>query len=130
MAAHAKHASYRTFLDNLQMHGEDEATKIFRLEHDCMEAVHAFAREHNIDCESWEGDTVDIIYDEGQWIKAKEAVSEIQRVLGKNDPAARYIFRDKIEAEKNFGTKGAVDSVSYRAGSLNAYNLVIGILKL
>lgn len=127
---HTKHASYRTFLDNLRMHGEDEAARIVKFEHECMEAVHAFARDHDIDCESWEGDTVDIIYDEGQWNQAKEAVSEIQRVLGNHDPAGRYIFWDTIEAEKNFWTKGAVGAVSYRAGSLNAYKLVIGILKL
>lgn len=127
---HTKHASYRSFLDNLQLHGQDEAAKIVRFEHGCMRAVHAFAREHGIECDSWEGDTVDIFYDEGQLIKAKEAVSEIQRVVGTNDPASRYEFWDGIETEKKFLTKDAWGSVSYRAGSLNPYKLVIGVLKL
>lgn len=127
---HTKHASYRSFLDNLHLHGQDEAAKIVRFEHDCMTAVHAFAREHGIECDSWEGDTVDIFYDEGQWIKAKKAVAEMQRILEPNEPASRYSFWNAIETEKRFMTKGAWGAVSYRAGSLSAYKLVIGVLKL
>lgn len=127
---HTKHASYRSFLENLQMYGEDEAAKIVRFEYDCMIGVHAFAREHGIECDSWEGDTVDVFYDEGQWIKAKRAVTEMQRILGTDEPASRYNFWNETETETKFMTKGARGAVSYRAGSLSAYKLVIGILKL
>lgn len=127
---HTKHASYRSFLDNLQLQGEDEAAKIIRFEYNCMTAVHAFAREHDIECDSWEGDTVDVFYDEGQWIKAKKAVDEIKRVLGPNDPASRYEFWTSSETEEKFLTQGALGALTYRAGSLSAYKLVIGVLKL
>ena len=127
---HTKHASYRAFMDNMRTHGEAEAAKIARFEYSGMKAVHAFARENNIDCDSWEGDTVDIFYDEGQWNKAKKAVAEIRRVLGTKDPAARYIFWDAVEAEQKFLAVGTVGAVSYEAGSLSAYKFAIGMLQI
>ncbi|MCJ1481284.1 hypothetical protein MMC06_001441 [Schaereria dolodes] len=125
---HTKCASYRSFLDNMQCLGEEEAAKIVRLEYACMKAVHAFARKNGIDCESWEGNTVDVIYSESQWNLAKAAVGEIKRVLGQNDPAAAYQFWNSKETEAQFLTKGAVGAVTYEAGSLSGYKFVTGIL--
>ena len=127
---HTKHASYREFLDNVKLYGEAEAAKIVRFEYSCMKAVHAFARELTIQCDSWEGDTVDVIYDHWQWEKAKKAVDEIRRVLGDDDPAARYTFWDAEQTEKKFLTEGSLGAVSYEAGSLSAYKFVIGVLSL
>ena len=127
---HTKCASYRSFLDNLKSMGEAEAAKIVRYEYTCMKAVHAFARQHGIACDSWEGDTVDVFYDESQWKAAKEAVTQLQRVLGKRDPAARYHFWDAHEAEKKFLTSGTFGALSYEAGSMSAYKLVTGSLEL
>ncbi len=127
---HTKCASYRAFLDNMRTHGEEEAARIARFEYGCMKAVHEFAKKHNIHCESWEGDTVDIIYEHRQWQKAKKAVDEMRRVLGRDDPAARYIFWNPEQIEQEFLTKGALGAVSYEAGSLNAYAFVIGMLDL
>lgn len=127
---HTKCASYRSFMDNMQAHGEEEAAKIARFEYNGMKAVHAFAREHSISCDSWQGDTVDIIYDESQWKKAKTAVGEIRRVLGEDDPAAKYRFWEAEEVEQKFFATGALGAVSYEAGSLSAYKFVIGMLKL
>ena len=127
---HTKCASYRSFPDNMRTHGEDEAARIARFEYNCMKAVHAFAREHNIECDSWEGDTVDIIYEYNQWQKARKAINEMRRVLGRDDPAARYIFWDPEQTEVEFLAKGAFGAVSYEAGSLSAYKFVIGMLGL
>ncbi|MCJ1293266.1 hypothetical protein MMC34_004820 [Xylographa carneopallida] len=110
--------------------GEAEAAKIVRYEYACMKAVHAFAREHAIECDSWEGDTVDIIYDEDQWKAAKLAVKEIRKVLGTSDPASVYHFWDTNEAENKFLSPGAFGAVSYEAGSLSPYKFVIGVLRL
>ena len=127
---HTKCASYRAFLDNVKGEGEEEAAKIVRFEYGCMKAVHKFAREHQIECDSWEGDTVDIIYDQDQWVRAQNAINEIQRILGKDDPAARYEFHDASETAKRFLVDGAIGAVSYDAGSISAYKFVIGILEL
>lgn len=127
---HTKAASYRAFLDNVRDQGEEEAAKIVRFEYDSIKAVHAFAREHKIQCDSWEGETVDIFYDEGQWTRAKKAILEIRRVLGDEDPAAQYKFHGALETKERFLVDGALGSVSYSAGSISAYMFVIGVLEL
>ncbi|KAI4097365.1 MAG: hypothetical protein LQ344_000464 [Seirophora lacunosa] len=127
---HTKAASYRAFLDNVATLGEDEAAKIVRLEHSCIKAVHAFAREHSINCGSWEGDTVDVIFDESQWTRAKKSIAEIRRVLGHDHPAALYSLHDSNETKEKFLVGGALGSVSYAAGSISAYQFVVGMLEL
>lgn len=127
---HTKSASYRAFLDNVQDQGEEEAAKIVRFEYNCMKAVHAFAREQKIDCDSWEGETVDIIYDQGHWVQAKKAITEMKRILGDGDPAAQQRFHDASVTEEKYLVGGALGSVSYEAGSINAYKFVMGVLEL
>lgn len=127
---HTKAASYRAVLDNIRDQGDEEAAKIVRFEYNSIKAIHAFARKHKIECDSWEGETVDIVYDEGQWMRAKKAVSEIKRVLGDDDPAAQYEFHGALETKKRFLVDGALGSVSYSAGSISAYMFVMGVLEL
>ncbi|KAI4233574.1 MAG: hypothetical protein L6R40_007025 [Gallowayella cf. fulva] len=127
---HTKAASYRAFLDNCRDQGEKEAVKIARFEYKCMKAVHAFARQHGIDCDSWEGDTVDVIYDNSQWLRAKKAVSEMRRILGETDPAVQYRFHDASETAEKFLTAGALGAVSYEAGSISGYKFVVGMLEM
>ena len=127
---HTKCASYREFLDNVRNVGEEESAKITKLQFNTVRAVHAFAREHRIQCDSWQGDTVDVFYDQGQLERARKAVAEIKRVLGEKDPAARYVFYDADETEKKFLAQGSLGCVQYEAGSLSAYKFVIGVLDL
>ena len=127
---HTKHGSYRSFLDNLRTYGEEEAARIAIFEYRCMKAVHAFARDQHIECDSWEGDTVDVIYDLGQWNRAKVAVDEMRRVLGNDEPAAKYTFWNADEASDKFLTTDSYGALSYEGGSLSAYKFVIGMLNL
>lgn len=127
---HTKCASYRSFLDNLHRLGKEEAVKTARFEYNCMRAVHAFAREKDIQCDSWEGDTVDVIYDENQWKEANKAIKEMKSLMGDQDPAAMYKFWDKVETQEKFLTKGAYGAVTYEAGSINSYDFVCGVLGL
>lgn len=130
LGGHTKGGSYRSFLSNARKLGDSEAIKIARLEYDCMKAVHAFAREHSIECDSRELDTVDVVYDQGQW---DEAVKSIRYMLSKmkaNEPASRYKLWTAEEASEKFLTHGAVGAISYAAGSLSAYKFVVGMLRL
>ena len=95
-----------------------------------MVQTHDFIREHQIDCDSRRLDTVDIVYDQEQWEQAHESVASMQNLMGHDDPAAKYTFWDTAETAERFLTPGAVGSITYEAGSLSAYKLVIGILKL
>ncbi|KAG9237128.1 FAD dependent oxidoreductase [Amylocarpus encephaloides] len=137
---HTKAASYRSFPSNLQTLGKDEAIKIARLEYRTIQATHNFARAHNIDCESRNCDTVDIIYDDGQWADTISAIALMKEIFteeGDKDGVARYHVYDASEAQKKFhvhgqGTEGesVKGAVCYEAGSISAYKFTIGILKL
>ena len=127
---HTKCVAYREILDNVRDLGEEEAAKIARFGFNCMRNTHAFAREHGIECDSWQGDTVDVIYDQGQWNKAQEAIPVLKRILGNEDPVARSKFWDADEAKKKFLAQGSLGAISYEAGSLSAYKLVIGVLAI
>ncbi|RMZ78481.1 hypothetical protein DV737_g3878, partial [Chaetothyriales sp. CBS 132003] len=127
---HTKTATYRTFLDNVARAGEDDAVKIGRLEYNCMRAVHDFIAEHGIAADSVRCDSVDVFYDEAEFQRAQKSVALMHKLMGTSDPAAAYYFVDAAETAAKYLCANAVGSVKYEAGSLNAYKLTIGILKL
>ncbi|KAK0704113.1 FAD dependent oxidoreductase-domain-containing protein [Apiosordaria backusii] len=99
---HTKAASYRSFLGHVSSLGEGEAVKIARLEYDNIKAVHNFAKQHGIECDLVEGDTVDVVYDEGQWVEAQEAVGKMRGVFSVDDPVGRYELLTKEELERDY----------------------------
>ncbi|RMZ90546.1 hypothetical protein DV736_g2223, partial [Chaetothyriales sp. CBS 134916] len=110
--------------------GEDDAVKIGRLEYNCMQAVHDFIAEHGIAADSVRCDSVDVFYDEAAFQHAQKSVALMHKLMGTTDPAAGYYFLDGAETAAKYLCGNAVGSVKYEAGSLNAYKLTIGILKL
>ncbi|KAL1955551.1 hypothetical protein VTO42DRAFT_8430 [Malbranchea cinnamomea] len=126
---HTKGASYVYFAHNAETLGVEEAVKIAKLEYNNIKQTHAFAREHNIPCDSNPCDTVDIIYDQQSWDDGIKAIEMMKKAMP-GDPASHYKLWSSKEAEERFLCKGAVGAISYEAGSISAYKLVIGILKL
>ncbi|PVH75170.1 FAD dependent oxidoreductase [Cadophora sp. DSE1049] len=131
---HTKAASYRTFLSNSTI-SLSTAKKIARLEYATIKGVHAFASAHNINCDSWTGDTVDIMYDKEQWeasLKGIEAIREAFKGEEDEGTVGRYNIWSAEEARDKWSVdgKGVVGAVSYEAGSLSAYKFVLGVLKL
>jgi glycine/D-amino acid oxidase-like deaminating enzyme len=126
---HTKGASYRSFLDNIAQIGPEDAIKIAQLEYNCMVAVHDFIAQHNIACDARRLHTVDIFYDRIQWDKAHESV-QLMQTLMPDHPAAKYTFHNPSETASKFHCSNTLGSLSYEAGSLSAYILTIGILKL
>jgi glycine/D-amino acid oxidase-like deaminating enzyme len=117
----------------VQAIGPAEAIKIARLEYNTIKAVHAFARLHEIDCESATRDTVDIIYDQGQWDDAVRSIELMRKLMPEDlEGAAQYKFHSAEEAQDRFLCTGdePLGAISYQAGSLSAYKFVIGLLKL
>lgn len=128
---HTKAASYLSFPYHQRAHGTETAAKIARLELANIRAVHAFARTHNIDCESNPCKTVDVIYDAAQWQRAQDSVKAMQDAMP-GDDAAVYTLHGADEVREMFycGDEGVCGGVSYEAGSLNAYRFTIGVLRL
>ena len=95
-----------------------------------MRAVHSFAREHDIDCDSRELDTVDVFYDQGEWDQAMEAIQLMRKLMKESDPARKYKTHTSEESQARFLVPGAIGCISYPAGSLSAYKFGIGVLRL
>ncbi|TAQ87162.1 hypothetical protein B7494_g4510 [Chlorociboria aeruginascens] len=130
---HTKAASYRSFLSNVQTHGLTSAIQIARFEFKNIKAQQAFAKEHGIDCDLFTGDTVDIIYDQAQWLAALKAVTAMREAMPKDlDGAAQYTFYDAEETRDKFHCRGekVIGAIKYQAGSLSAYKFVIRVLKM
>lgn len=133
IGGHTKAASYHTFLGHASSHGLAEAVKIARLEYNTIKSLHAFARENNIDCDLFSGDTVDVFYDKEQWQNAQASIASMRSAMPEDlDRAAKYEFWSAKAAEERFHVRGekCVGAVTYEAGSLSAYRFVIGMLKL
>ncbi|KAK6956916.1 hypothetical protein Daesc_002198 [Daldinia eschscholtzii] len=131
---HTKAASYLSFPEHEKQHGTAMAVKIARLELANIRAVHAFAREHGIECDSHPCDTVDVVYDAARWQFNQRAVKTMQDAMP-DDDASVYAVHSAEEVRSKFfcgrgGDEGVYGGLSYEAGSLNSYQFAIGVLKL
>ena len=76
---------------------------------------------------------MDIIYDAASWKQAHEAVDMMRESMpDDHEGAAKYTFHTYEQAKEKFHVHGEefLGAIEYEAGSLSAYKLVIGILKL
>ena len=86
-----------------------------------------------MECDLYTGDTVDVFYSAGQREDAQAAIAAMKDAMPeKLDTVARYTFWTAEEARETFHVTGekCFGAVSYQAGSLSAYRVVIGVLKL
>jgi len=136
---HTKAASYLSFPKHAASHGTAVAAQIARLELANIWAMHKFARDNNIACDAVECGTVDVHYDAGGWEEAVRAVEEMQKVLGKGDPAGEYELYSREEVLERFHVGDGVfrgkeekvcGGVGYAAGSISAYKFTVGMLKM
>lgn len=127
---HTKTATYRSFLENVEAVGEEDAIKISKLEYDCMAAVHDFIREKFINCDGKRCDTVDIFYDQEHLDQAKKSVALMEKLIGDSHPASVHKFYSPEETKSKFFAENSFGSIRYEAGSLSAYKFTVGILKL
>ncbi|KAH6647891.1 FAD dependent oxidoreductase [Truncatella angustata] len=129
-----KAASYRSFLQHAEEHGTETAVKIAKLELSNIREMHAFARAHAIDCDSHPCETIDVFYDEAQWKESERAIQAMKKAMP-DHPASVYkiLTAEEVRAEfycGNGGTENIYGGIVYEAGSIHAYKLSIGILKL
>lgn len=113
--------------------GPAEALKIARFEYSNIKQMHAFARANGIECDLRSLDTVDIIYDAAQWETRKKSIQYMQKHMSEEEVESgvgRYIVHDANYAREKLLCPDAVGAIQYEAGSLSAYRLVCGILKL
>ncbi len=95
-----------------------------------MVAVHGFAGEHDIAGDPGRYITVDVVYDQSQRDQAINSINAMRELVGGNDQAAGYGFRNAERVAEPLFCEKALDGVTFEAGSLTAYEFVIGMLKL
>ncbi|KAI1817297.1 FAD dependent oxidoreductase [Poronia punctata] len=139
---HTKAASYRTFPHHAHHHGPSTAAQIARLELSNIRAVHAFAAEHSIPCDSHPCETVDVVYSSTQWSLDQAAITELRAALDDDDDddTGKYTFLTPEQVAKRFhcGEENEEENekekvaggIVYEAGSIDAYRFTIGLLKL
>ncbi|KAI1820679.1 FAD dependent oxidoreductase [Xylaria intraflava] len=131
---HTKAASYLAFPHHQRAHGTEMAARIARLELANIRAVHQFAREHGIACDSNPCTTIDVVYNAKQWEIVRGAIAALQEAMP-DDDASVYTFHTPQDVREHFfcgkgGDEGIFGGVTYEAGSLNSYKFTIGVLKL
>lgn len=121
-------------MHNAQTHGTETAAKIARLELANIRAVHAFAREHHIPCDSHPCGTVDVVYDAAQWELDLLAVKAMKDAMPGDDASVYAIHTPDEVRDRYYCGKGGEEDVcggiSYEAGSISAYRFVVGLLKM
>lgn len=128
---HTKAASYRTFQGHVEKFGLDVSCQIARLELANIRAVHAFAFQHGIDCESRPCATVDVFFDKMQWKQAHDAIHAMQTSMPGDDASEyRFVTPAQLHDEYHVDEEGVCGGIVYEAGSISAYKFTIGVLKL
>lgn len=143
---HTKAASYRSYVQNVEVLGKEEALRIARLEYVNIVETHEMARELGIQCESEFCRTVDVIYGWGVFEEGKRAI-EALRADAKEEERAEgkmawyQIHEPTDEALEKFhvartNTNSEIDDkedvagfFEYMAGRIHAYRFTTGILK-
>lgn len=89
--------------------------------------THAFAREHDIDCDSYPCKAVDAIYDQDALDSAIYASTYLNdHITG----VEKYEILSKEEIQREYLAVDALGGLRYDAGSINGYKFVVGVLEL
>ncbi|ORY16993.1 FAD dependent oxidoreductase-like protein [Clohesyomyces aquaticus] len=142
---HTKAASYRTYLQLKEELGKEEALKIARLEYENILATHRIAKEMNLDCESKECNTVDLIYDQETFESGKAAIEALRadanapelkeggmawyKIHSRDESMRRFWAADTNRNPKVKEDEPLAGAFEYIAGRINAYKFATGILE-
>lgn len=130
---HCRAGRYLEFADELKRFGKEDALRMEALEEASVKNVAAFMKEHDIQCDLRDVDTVDIFTDLPQWEAALESLN-----------ARKEVFDNRIEAEvltkhRAWSSKETreellvpegLGAISFPAHALHPYKLVISILEM
>ncbi|KAJ9605727.1 hypothetical protein H2200_009576 [Cladophialophora chaetospira] len=113
--------------------GEDEALKFEQLEEQNVLDIANFVKEHDVNCDFQDVETVDAYYTEEGWAEALD-VLQYRKEVSKRRPGAGRLIKRKVwhghEAKEHLGLPHFVGAVSYPAHTQNPYLLVCKMLEL
>ncbi|VDB89216.1 unnamed protein product [Peniophora sp. CBMAI 1063] len=126
-AGHCKPDQWRGYSNYAKKFGAEQALKILDNEQATWEAVVAYVREHNVDCDLWVGKTLDVTTTDE--VAAKSAATfEAFKAAGGNIDKIEVIT-DRGEAVKRSRIKNAVSVYAWDAATFYPWKVVAHIIK-
>ncbi|KAF2833592.1 DAO-domain-containing protein [Ophiobolus disseminans] len=126
-AGHCKPDQWRHYGKFEKAYGHAQAVKIMDNEAETWRALVAYVREHDVDCDLWVGDTLDVPIDEEVAKVTKEVFERYKDAGGKVDHIA--VTHDPVEASKISRIKNAKACYAWKASTLQPWKLTAHIMR-
>ena len=126
-AGHCKPDQWRHYGKFEKAYGTEQATKIMNNEAATWNALVAYVKENNVDCDLWVGETLDVPLDDEVAKLAREVFERYASVGGKVDHIK--VTQDPTEAAKRSRIKGAKACYSWQASTLQPWKLTAHIMR-
>lgn len=130
---HCRAGWWENFSRYTNAFGEDEALRFEKLEEMNVRDIAAFVKEHDVDCDFRDVETVDLFTNETNWDQALavvEAREEVRQRREDADPLTERMIYLGEEAQRRFGVRNVVGAVAYPAHTQNPYLLACRMLEL
>ncbi|WWC73169.1 uncharacterized protein I206_107135 [Kwoniella pini CBS 10737] len=126
-AGHCKPDLWRGFTEYAKRFGNDQALKILANEKETREALVKFIEDNKIQCEVWNGKTMDVMMDNTVVEKAAETMKAFKAAGG--DASFIDVILNPAEAEDISRVKGAKAVYASPASTLHPWKLVEFVIK-
>jgi len=126
-AGHCKPDQWRGDEKHAKAYGHEQAVKILDNEQATWEALVAYVKENNVDCDLWVGETLDIPLDDEVAKLAKEMFERYAAAGGKVDGI--QVTHDPVEAAQKTCIKNAKACYAWQASTLQPWKLTAHIMR-
>lgn len=126
-AGHCKPDQWRGFGKFEKAYGKEQALKILNNEAITWNALVGYVREHNVDCDLWVGDTLDVPVDDEVARLAKEVFERYREAGGKVDHIK--VTHDHADAARVSRIKDAKACYAWQASTLQPWKLTAHVMR-
>ena len=126
-AGHCKPDQWRGFGKFEKVYGKEQAIKILNNEADTWNALINYVREHDVDCDLWVGDTLDVPVDGEVARLAKEVFERYKEAGGRTDHIK--VTQDPAEAVQFSRIKNAKACYAWQASTLQPWKLTAHVMR-
>lgn len=126
-AGHCKPDQWRGYGKFEKAYGQEQALKILNNEAATWRALTAYVKDHNVECDLWIGDTLDVPLDDEVAKVAREVFERYKTAGGKVDHIK--VTHDPVEAACISRIKGARACYAWQASTLQPWKLTAHIMR-
>ncbi|KAH7418155.1 FAD dependent oxidoreductase [Cadophora sp. MPI-SDFR-AT-0126] len=130
---HCRAGRYLEFKDYLEEFGEQEALLMEKLEEENVKKVGQFVKEHEIECDLRDVETLDVFTDDRKWASALKSLKARKDVLA-GKVGANILTKHKVwsakETRQQLLIPEGVGAISFPAYALSPYKFVCRLLEI